>query len=78
MSKKKGILREIISKALYHEDVSLYSVSYRDFERIVDMSLKDFLCASNNLETIPITRITEVRRKDQILYKKASNPQIQS
>ncbi len=77
MSKKKGILREIISKALYQEDIRLYTVSYRDFERIVDMSLKDFLDASNNLETIPITRIVEVRRKDEIVYKKTTSLRMQ-
>ena len=73
MGKKKGRLREILSKALYHDDILLYTVLYRDFERIVEVPLKNFLYLSNNLETIPITRIVEVRRNDEILYKKLSS-----
>jgi uncharacterized protein (UPF0248 family) len=48
----------------------MYTVSYRDFERTVQVSLKDFLYLSDNLERIPITRIVEVRRKDEIIYRK--------
>lgn len=77
MSKKKGRLREILSKALYHDDILLYTVLYRDFERIVQVSLKDFLYLSNNLETIPITRIVEVRRNDEIVYEKISSLPVQ-
>jgi uncharacterized protein (UPF0248 family) len=77
LGKKKGRLREILSKALYHEDVLLYTVSYRDFERIVQVSLKDFLYLSDNLERIPITRIVEVRRNDEIVYKKISSIPVQ-
>ena len=73
MGKKKGRLREILSKALYHEDILLYTVLYRDFEMIVEVSLKDFLYLSNNLETIPITRIVEVRKNDETVYKKISS-----
>ena len=73
MGKKKGRLREILSKALYHDDILLYTVLYRDFEWIVQTSLKEFLSLSDNLETIPITRIVEVRRIDEILYKKISS-----
>ena len=73
MGKKKGRLREILSKALYHDDILLYTVLYRDFEWIVQMSLKEFLYLSDDLETIPITRIVEVRRNDEILYKKLSS-----
>ncbi|MGA9910480.1 MAG: DUF504 domain-containing protein [Nitrososphaeraceae archaeon] len=77
MGKKKGRLREILSKALYHEDIHSYTVSYRDFERIVQVSLNDFLCISNNLETIPITRIIEVWRNDEMVYKKMSSMPVQ-
>ena len=73
MGKKKGRLREILSKALYHDDILLYTVLYRDFERIVEVPLKNFLYLSNNLETIPITRIVEVRKNDETVYKKISS-----
>lgn len=71
MSKRKGALREIISKALYHEDISLYTVGYRDFDRAVRVPLKEFLEASNNLEIIPLTRIIEIRKDHEVLYRKA-------
>lgn len=77
MGKKKGRLRELLSKALYHDDILLYTVLYRDFDRIVQVSLNDFLYLSNNLETIPITRIVEVRRNDEIVYKKISSLPVQ-
>jgi len=77
LGKKKGRLREILSKALYHDDILLYTVLYRDFDRIVQVSLNDFLYLSNNLETIPITRIVEVRRSDEIVYKKISSLPVQ-
>ena len=77
MGKKKGRLREILSKALHHDDIILYTVLYRDFDSIVQVSLKDFLYLSNNLETIPITRIVEVRRNDEMVYKKISSLPVQ-
>ena len=77
MGKKKGRLREILSKALYHDDILLYTVLYRDFERIVEVPLKNFLYLSNNLETIPITRIIEVWRNDEMVYKKMSSMPVQ-
>jgi uncharacterized protein (UPF0248 family) len=70
MSKRKGSIREIISKALYYDDPSLYSVYYRDFETVVQVTLKDFLESSNYLETIPVTRIIEIRKASQVLYRK--------
>ena len=33
---RKGRLEEIFSKALYSDDATLYSVSYRDFESIIE------------------------------------------
>ena len=55
----------------------LYTVLYRDFDSIVQVSLKDFLYLSNNLETIPITRIVEVWRNDEMVYKKISSLPVQ-
>jgi uncharacterized protein (UPF0248 family) len=70
MSRRKGSIREIISKALFYDDPSLYSVYYRDFEKVVQVTLKDFLESSNYLETIPVTRIIEIRKASQVLYRK--------
>jgi uncharacterized protein (UPF0248 family) len=70
MSRKKGAIREIISKAFYYDDPSLYSVYYRDFETVIEVTLKDFLESSHYLETIPVTRIIEIRKANQLLYRK--------
>jgi hypothetical protein len=40
---RKGRLEEIFSRALYADDAALYSVSYRDFENIVEVPLQEFL-----------------------------------
>lgn len=71
MSRRKGTIREIITKAFYYDDPSLYKVLYRDFEAVVEVTLKDFLESSNFLETIPITRIVEIRKANQVLYRKS-------
>jgi hypothetical protein len=39
----KGKLEEIFSRALYADDPSLYFVSYRDFENIVEVPLPEFV-----------------------------------
>jgi hypothetical protein len=67
---RKGILDEIFSKALHADDATSYSVSYRDFENIVEVSLPDFLQLSDNFELIPQSRIVLVKKGDKILYKK--------
>lgn len=70
---RKGRLDEIFSKALYADDVALYSVSYRDFEDIVEVSLPEFVKLSKNFEVIPQNRIVFVKKSGQILYRKHGN-----
>lgn len=67
---RKGRLEEIFSKALYADDAALYSVSYRDFENIVEVRLPEFVTLSENFEVIPPNRIVLVKKGDQILYRK--------
>lgn len=67
---RKGRLDEIFSKALYADDKNLYSVSYRDFENIVEVSLPEFVELSENFEIIPQSRIVLVKKGDQVLYRK--------
>jgi hypothetical protein len=68
---RKGRLEEIFSRALHADDPSLYFVSYRDFDSTVELSLPEFLQASENFQTIPASRITKVRRGGDVLYKKS-------
>jgi hypothetical protein len=67
---RKGRLDEIFSKALYADDAALYSVSYRDFQNIVEVSLPEFVELSEDFEVIPQNRIVLVKKGDQVLYRK--------
>ena len=67
---RKGRLEEIFSRALYADDARLYSVSYRDFERIIEVPLPEFIKLSEDFEIIPQNRIVMVKKGDQVLYRK--------
>ena len=67
---RKGRLKEIFSKALYADDPNLYSVSYREFNSIIKVSLPEFLKLSENFEIIPPNRIFLVAREEKVLYRK--------
>ena len=67
---RKGRLKEIFSKALYADNPKLYSVSYREFNSIVKVSLPEFLRLSENFEIIPPNRIFLVTREGKVLYRK--------
>jgi uncharacterized protein (UPF0248 family) len=68
--KRKGLLGEVISKALYADDPSLYIVVYRDGDRLVEVLLPEFLELSGNFSVIPASRIVELRRGNRVLYRK--------
>ena len=67
---KKGKIDEIFSKARFADDSRLYKIFYRDFERIVESSLPEFLIISNNLQTIPVSRIKKIKKNNKILFEK--------
>lgn len=68
---RKGRLEEIFSKALHADDPSLYFVSYRDFEDVVEIPLGEFVKLSENFTVIPASRITKVRKGKDTLYFKS-------
>ena len=72
MTRKKGRLEEIFSKAIYADDPRLYSVSYRDFELVVQVPLLEFLKLSENFELIPANRIIVVSKEGKVIYRKFS------
>jgi uncharacterized protein (UPF0248 family) len=72
MTRRKGRLQEILSKALYADDPHLYSISYQDFESVVQVPLLEFLKISENFEVIPANRIIVVSKDGEVLYKKFS------
>lgn len=67
---RKGRLEEIFSKALYADNADLYSVSYRDFENIVEITLQEFVELSEYFQVIPQSRIVLVKKGHQVLYRK--------
>ncbi len=68
---KKGKLEEIFSKAQYADDPFTYTIFYRDFDSLKELTLPDFLKESNNFETIPVTRIELIKKNNKILFKKS-------
>lgn len=69
---RKGRLQEIISKAIYADDPKLYTIAYRDFNEIKEVSLPEFLQMSEDFQTIPASRILSIKRLNQTVYKKAT------
>jgi len=72
MRKKKGKLVEILSKARFYDDISLYQVSYRDFDNIVTIPLKEFISLSSSFELIPISRIVQIKKGTTVVYSKST------
>ncbi len=69
---KKGIIEEIFSKARFSEESNSYVVSFRDFEKIRDITLPKFIEESDNFQKIPSSRITKIRKNNKILFEKIS------
>ena len=72
MRKKKGKLVEILSKARFYDDIDLYQVSYRDFNNIITVPLKEFILLSSTFELIPISRIVEIKKGTTVVYSKST------
>lgn len=66
----KGKIKEIISKAKFGDNMSDYKIVYRDFERLVEISMDEFLKISDNFEAIPMSRIQIIKKKNKILFQK--------
>ena len=72
MTRRKGRLEEVLSKALHADNPDLYSISYRDYDSVVQVPLLEFLKISENFEVIPASRIIVVSKDGEVLYKKFS------
>jgi uncharacterized protein (UPF0248 family) len=68
---RKGRLEEVFSRALHADDASLYFVSYRDFDSVAEVPLKEFVSLFEDFQVIPAIRIVRVRKGDIVLYKKS-------
>lgn len=69
---KKGVIEEIFSKSRFADDAKAYKIFYRDFERLRETTLPEFIKESNNFQTIPITRIEVIKKNHRILFEKNS------
>lgn len=67
----KGKLEEILSKARYSDNPSSYTVTYRDFDKLVEIRLDEFLKLSKEFQIIPATRIQTIKKKNKILFQKS-------
>ena len=67
---KKGIIEEIFSKARFGNKAETYKIFYRDFEKIIEVTLPEFIKVSENFETIPISRIEKITKNNAVLFEK--------
>ena len=68
---KKGKLEEIFSKARFADDPFSYKIFYRDFERLRELTLPDFIEESNDFQTIPSSRIELIKKNNKTLFRKS-------
>jgi hypothetical protein len=69
---RKSIIEEIFSKARFADDPNTYKIFYRDFDRIKETTLDEFIKKSDNFQIIPISRIEEIKKNHRILFEKNS------
>jgi len=67
---KKGIIEEILSRAIFADNPNNYKIFYRDFERVKAKTLTEFIKVSNNFQNIPISRIKIIKKNHRILFEK--------
>ncbi len=67
---RKGVIAEIFSKALHHDQPDLYLIGYLDFGTIKEVTLPEFLKLSENFEAIPATRISYIKKGSEALYSR--------
>ena len=67
---EKGIVEEIFSRAMHHNNPKDYSIFYRNFEKSIKVSLVEFMEISNNFQTIPVNRIERITKNDNILFER--------
>lgn len=67
---KKGIVNEIFSKARFGNEIETYKIFYRDFKKIVETTMLEFINISENFEIIPVSRIEKITKNNKILFEK--------
>ena len=67
---RKGTIEEIFSKALFADKSDTYKIFYRNFDNTMVVTLPEFLIQSDNLQTIPISRIKKITKNNTVLFEK--------
>jgi len=67
---KKGVIEKNFSKAIFADDIKIYKIFYRYFEKLRETLLIEFIKESNNSQSIPITRIERIKKNHRILFEK--------
>ncbi|MCS6768184.1 MAG: hypothetical protein RMJ59_05325 [Candidatus Nitrosocaldus sp.] len=70
--RRKGMLEELLSKAIHADDINAYTVVYRDKNVLRELSLREFLRLSENFQSIPASRIVYVRRYGKEVYSSST------
>ena len=73
---KKGVIDEIFSKARFGNEAETYKIFYRDFEKIIETTLPEFIKVSKNFETIPISRIKKITKNNTVLFEKITKEDV--
>ena len=68
---KKGKIDEIFSEARFGSSPKDYRVFYRNFEKIVETTLPEFIEISENFEAIPASRIEKITKNNKVLFEKS-------
>ena len=69
MGKRKGSLKETLSYAMHKDNPKLFSISYRDKDKIKTDLLEDFM-TKEEFADIPLTRILEITRNGNVVWEK--------
>lgn len=66
---RKGSLKETLSYAMHKDRTELFTVSYRDKDKIRTDQLQDFM-TKEEFSDIPLTRIVQIRRASEVVWEK--------
>ncbi|PMP97555.1 MAG: hypothetical protein C0167_00760 [Nitrososphaera sp.] len=72
VGRRKGLLEEVLSRALHADDPELYTVIFRDMDSLREMGLPEFMAESEGFSRIPASRIVEIRRIGLTVYRRST------
>lgn len=64
---KKSQIKEIIDFAIHADGLVGYTVVYRDFDQLKEISLREWLEVSK-IDSIPLHRIKMIKKNNKILF----------